>query len=136
MRKILLIAGVLVFGLVVLAYFIYNKPHKNMERASADIELSATELFTAFETDESTANEKYLDKVLAVTGEVRSVQTNEEGTVTVTLSAGSDMFGVICELDTLSERPKTNFQPGETITLKGICTGMLMDVVLVRCVLA
>ena len=134
MRKILLIAGFLVIGLGIVAYLIYNKPHQNMQKAEADMKVNAEELFSAFASDETAANEKYLDKVLAVTGEVKSVNTSEEGTVTITLNAGSEMFGVTCELDALSEHAKTDFQPGETITVKGICTGMLMDVVLVRCV--
>ena len=42
--------------------------------------------------------------------------------------------GVICQLDELSEHKRTEFETGETVQLKGRCTGMLMDVVLVRCV--
>ena len=115
-------------------YYMYNKPHQNMERAAADVELTAEQLFANFSNDEATANENYLDQVIAVTGTVRDFSRNEEGQMTVTLDAGDDMFGVICKMDELSEQPRDNFQVGETITLKGLCTGMLMDVVLVRCV--
>lgn len=135
MRKLLLIGGALAIGAAVVAYLIYNKPHQNMDRATADIQLTASELLSNFEADEDAANAKYLDKIVAVTGAVREVVTTEEGLTTITLETGSALAGVVCELDTLTEHPKTDFQPGETITVKGVCTGMLMDVVLVRCVI-
>lgn len=112
----------------------WNKPHENMDRAKTDVELAASELFTAFAENEGQANEDYLDKVIAVTGKVREVSKSPEGLVKVTLDSGDEMFGVICQLDELSDHQRTDFQPGESVTFKGKCTGMLMDVVLVRCV--
>lgn len=116
------------------AYFMYNKPHKNMESAKADLSVSAEELFTEYETDEARANEKYLEKIVVVKGQVKDYSTNEEGHISLTLQSNSEMFGVICELDNLTDHARTEFAIGETVSIKGICTGMLMDVVLVRCV--
>lgn len=124
----------LVVILIGVGIYMYNKPHQNMQRAAADFELEAPELFSQFENNEASANEKYLDKVLQVTGTIKEVGTDESGQVTVTLDAGSSMFGVICKLDELTDHTRTDFKAGETVTLKGMCTGMLMDVVLVRCV--
>ena len=115
-------------------YYLWNKPHENMERAAADVQLTAAELFTAFAEDETTANAAYLDKVVAVSGQVREVSKSAEGLTKVTLDSGDEMFGVICQLDELSEHERTDFTTGENVTFKGKCTGMLMDVVLVRCV--
>ncbi len=134
MKKLLGIGLLLALVGLGVGYFTYNKPHQNMEKAEADVSIQAPELFSAFESDEGSANEKYLDKVIQVTGTVKEVSTDEEGNVSLTLESGSDLFGVICQLDNLTEHEKTDFQPGEQVTLKGKCTGMLMDVVLVRCV--
>jgi hypothetical protein len=41
---------------------------------------------------------------------------------------------VNCQLDELTEHKNTTFTPGDKVIFKGICTGMLMDVVMVRCV--
>jgi hypothetical protein len=114
--------------------YLWNKPFENMDSAKTDVELSASELFTAFADNEAQANEAYLDKVIAVTGKVREVTNSPEGITKVTLDSGDEMFGVICQLDELSDHQRTDFQPGESVTFKGKCTGMLMDVVLVRCV--
>ncbi|MCB0581452.1 MAG: hypothetical protein KDD10_19340 [Phaeodactylibacter sp.] len=135
MKKLLGIGLLLALIAGGIGYFMYNKPHQNMENAKADVVLDARELFTAFEANETEANQKYLDKVVKVSGLVKEVSTDEEGNVSVTLESGSEMFGVICQMDNLTQHDKTDFKPGEQVTFKGICTGMLMDVVLVRCVL-
>jgi len=49
------------------------------------------------------------------------------------LETGQD-FGVYCTLDSLAQHPRTNFPAGETITLKGKCDGLNLDVQLSRCV--
>lgn len=133
MKKILLILlPVVLIGLAA-AYFIYNKPHKDIQGSDADLQMTATELYQDFDTDEAAANTSYLDKLIAVTGQIKEVTNDDEGT-SVHLETEGGMFGVICQLDPLSEHKRTDFAVGETVTLKGICTGMLMDVVLVRCV--
>lgn len=125
--------GLLIIGMASGAYM-YYKPHQNIKASQADEALSATEVFAAFEADESAANTQFLDKIVAVSGQVLSVNKDAEGIVSITLDAGKDMFGVICQLDQLSRHPREEFSVGETVSFKGICTGMLMDVVFVRCV--
>ena len=115
-------------------YYMYNKPHQNMIKATADLQLTSNQLFTDYESDESTANGKYLDKIMEVSGKVKEVTTDENGMTSLTLESGNEMFGVICQMDNLTKHKRTEFKEGENVKLKGICTGVLMDVVLVRCV--
>lgn len=115
-------------------YYMYNKPHQNMNKATAEIHLTSTQLFTDYENDETEANGKYLDKIMEISGKIKEVATDENGMMSLTLESGSDMFGVICQMDNLSKHQRTEFEEGEEVKLKGICTGVLMDVVLVRCV--
>lgn len=119
-------------GLV--GFYMYNKPHKNMTSAEIDVKMNAPQLFEHFEKDESLANQKYLDKVIEVSGLVTAVNVEKDGTTSVTLDTDNSMFGIICQMDNLSKHKRTNFKTGEQVKLKGICTGMLMDVILVRCV--
>ena len=132
MKKIiyLILIAVIIGGGIGL--YQYNKPHKNMSSAVSDYTISAVELFNEYDEDEIGSNEKYLDKVIEVNGTVQEVK-EEDGIVTVVL--GSDgMFGVVCQLDELTRHKRTSFTNGENVTFKGICTGVLMDVVLVRSV--
>lgn len=115
-------------------YFYSNKPHKNMTNAKVEMQLTSTQLFTDYDENEQAANAKYLDKVVEVSGKVKEVNVDENGQTSLTLESGSDMFGVICQMDNLTDHNRTDFKEGEEVKLKGICTGVLMDVVLVRCV--
>ena len=114
----------------------YNKPHKNINKASADFKLTATELFAEFENDETKAQEKYLDKIIQVSGRVSNISKTDQETSIITLESDHMLFGVQCELDAFSDH-STQVLPveGEELSLKGICSGMLSDVVLVRCVI-
>lgn len=134
MKKYLKLVLLLIVIGGVFGYYTYNKPHQNMTKATAQVQLTATQLFADFETDEKTANKKYLDKIMKISGQIKEISTDNEGTTTLTLESGNDMFGVICQMDNLTKHNRTNFKEGEKIDLKGICTGLLMDVVLVRCV--
>jgi DNA/RNA endonuclease YhcR with UshA esterase domain len=133
-RNIFIIIAILMVGGVATGIYLWNKPHQNMQRATADLTLTAAELMAAFNTDENAANTKYLDKVVAVTGKVATATTTE-GTTVVSLEANDDFGVVSCELDKLSKHKRTTFSQGEEVTLKGVCVGKTLDVVLVRCVL-
>lgn len=132
MKKIIL--GIVILGVIGLSYgaYMYFKPNANMSDLKSDVTFTSQDLFTAFETDETAANTQYLDKVIEITGTIKDISTNEEGVISITLEAGNELSGVICELQKDTEH--RTFKIGETVVFKGMCTGMLMDVVLVRCV--
>lgn len=120
---------------VLLVFLIYlYKPEKNVTRTEPVYSMGARPLFLAFDQDEAVANERYLNQVIQVTGKVREVQEDDEGLVTVTLDTGNDFFGVACELQKASTWKKEDFKAGQEVTFKGLCTGMAVDVVLVRCI--
>jgi flagellar basal body-associated protein FliL len=111
-------------------YRMYTKPHRNVAEAKT-IQVSATDLAAAYENNEAGANSLYLDKVIEVKGEVNEITKNQKGETVITLK-GTDMSGLIC---TLEGTTATEIKPNSSVVIKGICTGYLTDVVLVRCVL-
>jgi len=133
MRKILSIVLMLGLAGAGVAYYLWNKPHANMQTAKTDLTIEAAKLFEDFSNNEEAANAQYLSKTIAVSGTVQSVSKNEEGLVKVTLSTGQD-FGVMCELDPLSKHPRTEFSVGEKVSFKGLCSGLNLEVQLNRCV--
>ncbi|NUO03162.1 MAG: hypothetical protein HUU01_21335 [Saprospiraceae bacterium] len=135
MKKMILfglLAAAVVAGIA--GYMMWNKPHQNMQKADADVKADATTLYSEYETDETAANAKYLGKIVEVSGTVRETTKDGTGSVKIMLDSGSEMGGIICELDPLSAHKRTDFQPGEQVRFKGKCDGVLMDVVLTRCV--
>ena len=124
---LLLIAG------AAIVLYVFHKPARNVSGEHAVAVLHAKELLQEFQQDEATATAKYLDKVIEVIGEVSLVQDNPDGSLSVLLRVEGSMAGINCVIPAGEHFSKIN--QGEFIRLKGVCTGMTMDVVLAKCVL-
>jgi|SRR5215218_7769037 len=110
-------------------YYQYQKPRAGTSGIRPDYEITAAQLYTEYSSNEAGADKKYNNKVLQVTGAVKEVQNTAQA-VNILL-AGNAMGGVNCSFEKSPERPIT---AGEQITVKGRCTGFLMDVSLVDAV--
>jgi hypothetical protein len=126
----------ILISLVVLAvigagfgYYMYNKPVESLEYKKADVSVSAEQLIKEYEADETSANEKYLGKILEVSGKVAGI-TEEEGKKKVSMESSNPMSAVICELE---EKMGTGeLKAGDDVRMKGLCSGYLSDVILVQ----
>jgi hypothetical protein len=123
----LLLAALLAGGFV--AYRMYTKPHRSIEQEKA-LTITASQLAADYESNETGANKKYLDKAILVKGAIADLASNQEHKTVVTLQ-GTDMIGVQCTL----QGTETGLKNGDVIEVKGFCTGYLTDVVLDRCIL-
>lgn len=133
-RTFLYIALALLVGGVSFGYYMWNKPHMDMSAAEATEVISAEALIKAFQADENAANAKYVGKIVAVSGKV-SEFTKSDSTSFVILETGDMMAAIRCNMDPLSDEGKNAaFTVGQSVQLKGECSGYLSDVVLERCV--
>lgn len=133
-KKIILIAiAVLVVIGAIYGYYQYNRGNKDLSGAKADVTISSVNLYNEYSADEATANTKYLNKVIAVRGKISKIDKDATGSASILLDAGSDMGGVSCLLDARHNDEATKLHNGDSVTINGSCTGMLSDVVLVRC---
>lgn len=130
-KKIVLPLILLSVGIAIVAYNVYNKPHKDVVDAKADVVVTAKNLFTEFSTDEAKANAEYLDKIIQVKGFIQKLSI-ENGIGIVTLKTDDDFGSVQCNLSTEAKNDFNLLKENELVTIKGICTGYLMDVVLVK----
>ena len=120
-----------VFGYVWKEY--HRKPADTKYLADQE-RIEAMALVKEFITDETTANRLYNDKVVSVKGTVLKIETNGD-TRDIVLGNETSPQGVICEFQAKHKKEADEIRPGQQIIVKGICTGILLDVVLVRCVL-
>lgn len=112
----------------IIAYRMYNKPHRSAASEAA-IVLTAKQLAAEYENDEAAANKKYLGNVLQVSGTVSEVTLNQQNKPVIVLP-GSDMSNVQCTLQDSTYAVKK----GDTVSIKGFCTGYLTDVIMDRCI--
>lgn len=108
----------------------YNKPHRDATSEEAVYQLTAGELFEAFELNEQEASEKYLNKLLEVSGTVSEYNSDEQGNASVLLESNDMLFGVKCMLAELPEKPVVT---GQAVIIKGFCSGLNGDVEMTRC---
>jgi tRNA_anti-like len=128
------IAGIIVVAVVAgggyYGYKQYTDGPVNIASAKA-ITVNAAALLDEYTKSEAGANKKYIGKILSVTGEVIEVIKNQEGQTVVTFKTADPMNSINCTM----EQQGVSIKPGTTITIKGLCTGYMMDVYLTRCYL-
>jgi hypothetical protein len=136
-RRILIFFIVVVLIGIITGYMMWNKPHRDVKGASA-IEISAIELYKIFTTDSASAKAKYLNAVVAVSGEVKQVSRNQQNQQVILLKTQTADAAVNCTM----ESDAGNIKAGDTIVIKGICSGYISgdvdmglagDVFLIRC---
>ena len=110
-------------------YFIFYRPShytRDLTEEKAII-VTSKEIVKDFQTNEAEANKKYLNNVVEVTGEVIECKKDQEGHPTVTLKS-DDAFSNV--LVTLKGDKQLEAKGGSTITIKGLVTGNLSDVII------
>lgn len=123
-----LLLGIVTAGFV--GYRMYTKPHRDVQHIKA-IKVAAMKLVSDYEANEAQANAEYLDKVLEISGQIIDVSKNQNGETVISLD-GTGMGTVRC---TLEGNVQHEIKPKTQVVIRGICTGYLMDVILVRSII-
>ena len=116
-------------------YSEWNRVAKDLTSVKPDFELTASELIKAFSDDEKKANSLYNGKVCAVKSKVISVDKDKLGLNTVMIGLDTDFNNVSCQMDSTYNADAEKLVVGSEVTMKGICTGFLTDVILIKCVI-
>ena len=99
-------------------------PSTSVATREADVVVSASQLAIDYAENEEKGNDKYLGKVLRVSGEILMIEGDSPLTVVL---VGNDLSNVRVELqDVPSEIP----EDGNIVTMQGVCSGVLLDVIL------
>ncbi len=128
--KIALFAVLLFVITILIALSLYFKKHSDLSSAKPDYVITATALQSEFEENENAASEKYINKILEVTGTISSVTQADSSNINISLKTGSDISSVIC---TFASTDMSKFKTGDEVTIRGECSGVLMDVLLNNC---
>lgn len=130
------IVGAIILLLVIsfTAYYQYNIPRKDILTQHTDVTIKASQLYQHYYEHEQEANQKYLDKVIEVKGRVSKVQSNN-GLIVLLLNAGDGMGGINCSMKESNSINVMQELLNKEVLVKGKCTGFLMDVNLVDCII-
>lgn len=137
MKRIINIVVIAILAGALITLFIlfkqYNKPHTDVHTSPPAYTVT-TNIIEEFKNDEEKANKTYLDKIIQVEGTIENIDT-ANGNGIIVLGSGNSMENIICNMDPSENRKVLGLQKGQKLTIKGICTGYLLDVVLVGAVI-
>ena len=135
---LLLVAILLIMiGFVFVKFYVFRKADTSVASKKADVEIAVGDLVKSFETDEKAANTKYLSKIILVKGVVDNVvdtKNDNAAEITIYLKDKGKTSGVMCSFDK-NVIKKEAVKTGDSLNIKGICSGYLMDVVMNKCAL-
>jgi hypothetical protein len=131
-KKIIIVILVVFVSGISYAYYLFNKKHVSVSEVKPAFTMDAHLLVSEYDSNEKTANSKYLGKVIEVQGVVAEKMKDQKGNYNVTLQ-GPDISGIGCEFEPAAQNYVMQIKEGQKVTIKGVCTGVLMDVVMVDC---
>jgi hypothetical protein len=121
----------------VIGFMMWNEPHRDIKDATA-VKTTAILLYTNLTKDSARMKSKLVNQVVEVSGEVKNVLKNQKGDQIILLKTNTSGGSVNCTM----EEKISNVKPGDTISIKGICSGYIGgdpdidlpgDVFLIRC---
>lgn len=136
-RNALIIFLAIIVIAAIVGYSIWNEPHRNIKNADG-VKVSAVQIYSYLTKDSATMKSKFVNNVVIVSGEVKKVIKNQNGDQVILLKTNIPDGSVNCTM----EEKKNDVKPGNTISIKGICSGYIGgdldmglpgDVFLIRC---
>lgn len=108
----------------------YQRGHEKMAGQEADFSVATDAILAEFKADNAAANQKYLGKIVQLSGIIAAVKPLEDGGTNVVLQEGANC----------SFQEEVTFTEGDRVNIKGECTGFmeeemleLLEVNLTRC---
>ena len=135
-KIIIVIAGIGIAGLAYVWFFVYNKPHRNIEKSTPDFVITASDCYQHYVEGQNTEIKNYTGKVLQITGIPSSIESNDSLMVVVFVF-NNGMFGdegIRCTLLPSYNKMAQNINLTEMLTIKGYCSGYNdSDVIIEQC---
>jgi hypothetical protein len=134
-RKYILAALVVMLLAGWYAYREYNRKPADLTSLKPVAGMDAVQLAGLYEADESKADSLYLGKAIDVSGTIADIQNQQDTLINILLGDKDAMHRVSCLMNNAYATEIKKYKPGDALTIRGICTGYLMDVELNRCVI-
>lgn len=117
-KKILLFVFLLLLTGAAVGIYEWNKPPPKAEDIKG-IKITSLSLSKEYAANEKSADAKYLNKDIEVSGTVSEVDSNQDGGIMIILQTDDPAAGIQCAL-----RDKgIAAAKGQNVTIKGFCSG-------------
>ncbi len=126
-KYILLALALIIAGAAFYGYKEYNRTNKDIAIITPSFKTTSTELINEFTKNDTVANTKYLDKTIALNGNIKSIDKDENGFFTIVIGDTSSTTSVRCSMDSVHNMEASTLKEGTLVNVKGICTGFIKD---------
>jgi len=113
---------------------LYNKPFIDIKNSNPKIEVTVKNILVEFESNERIASEKYVDNIILVKGKIADISISNGNSI-ITLKEENSDSSVICQMLAEDNLNALKLEKGNEVTIKGVCAGYLLDIMMVRCIL-
>jgi tRNA_anti-like len=135
--KVISFAGIVCIGILIYVwFFVYNKPHKDIEKATPEYVITALSCYNHYANEKNSESLNYTGKVLQISGMPTSIE-KADSSIIVVFAFNSGIFGdegIRCTMLPSYNNMLNNLSLTENITIKGFCSGYNeTDVILEQC---
>ncbi len=136
-KPVLIISIILLFftGALCTGYYLYNKKPADLRNSKPDVIIECADLLDQFANDEQQADSVFMNRIIQVHGTVSGISTDPKGILSINLGDDQHVMMVSCEMTEEFQSASSGLVTGSQVTVKGQCCGMLMDIILVKCIL-
>ena len=134
-RNVLYSILVILVFIAALGIYVIFKPEKTLVNSEPDYTITASELFSKYSINEEAANKTFLGKIIQISGTIREINIDDSMFTSIILETGDLFSGVNCVMDNKYISNQKEILTDSEVTIKGECSGKLIDVILNDCIL-
>lgn len=119
--KRMILYTILIIAVVggVIGYSMYTEETEDIVNKKPDVTVDAATMIADFQKDTAAASQKYMDKIVSLTGTLKKIDT----TGTLIFGEPNDPSGVVVGLDRRHLKDYVGLTVGKTATVQGRCSG-------------
>lgn len=117
-RKIIFAVLAVIVVAALVGMYLYTKQTPDIVQDKPDVVVKATDLIAAFQQDTTAARQKYLDKVVEVSGTIKKIDSASS----ITLGAEGSPSDVVVSLDRRHSKDSEGLKIGAEVVMQGKCT--------------
>ena len=131
LRKRLLILGLFIVVAIAGVYFYYaTEKYADTAGVKADYSIEAGTFIDEFENNLDSANKKYTEKIITVSGIISDLEAPDSTTMNVIFKDSVSGARAIFAFQEQHLKVASNLKPGQQVTIKGSCSGGSLDGIL------